>query len=134
MPREEHLPFSTVETLYDQLEQLAAADLEEEPLDEFACTLLGCIIAARLMHVYTDGGDGAIVGTMVPAIIHIFGCRNKWRIPEYYCFITDNRNFPHLHTLVLEEDIAEVALLTDGLQMLALNMDTGACTNSTPIC
>lgn len=121
MLREEHL-LLLAETLYDQLEQLAA-DVQE-PLDEFSCTLLGCILLPG--HTcFIQIGDGAIVRNDGTGYYTHIWLPHNGEYQNTTAFITDNRNFPHLHTLVLEEDIAEVALLTDGLQMLALNMDTG---------
>ncbi|MFT3827980.1 MAG: PP2C family serine/threonine-protein phosphatase [Chitinophagaceae bacterium] len=120
LPGEDHL-LQLAETLYDQLEALSVE--YNEPLNEFSCTLLGCILLPQ--HAcFMQIGDGAIVrndGT--GHYTHIWWPHNG----EYQnttAFLVDDPNFPHLHTMVVTEEIAEVALFTDGLQMLALNAES----------
>ena len=111
------------EQVYDTL--ALAATRQNEPLEEYSCTLLGCILAADYT-CFVQVGDGAIVkNDGSDYYTHIWWPHNG----EYQnttAFITDNNNFRYLKVLVLQEQVTEVALFTDGLQMLTLNYDAGS--------
>lgn len=106
--------FQSVRTALAQ--QAADMDL---PVREFACTLLGAIVAAD-RALFLQIGDGAIV----------IGAENDYR-PVFWPqsgeyanetrFATDSDAIAHLECAVLAEPVAEIALLTDGLQLLALH-------------
>ncbi|PZF71874.1 PP2C family serine/threonine-protein phosphatase [Taibaiella soli] len=109
------------ESTYDHLYQLSKEN--REPKNEFSCTLLGCILLpnqAGFMQI----GDGAIVrNDGSNHFTHIFWPHNG----EYQnttSFLIDNPLFPSLKTKIIDETIEEVALFTDGLQMLTLINET----------
>lgn len=89
------------------------------PIREFACTLLGAAVAAD-RALFLQIGDGAIV----------IGTENGYR-PVFWPqtgeyanetrFATDPDAVAHLECAVLAEPVAEIALLTDGLQLLTLH-------------
>jgi hypothetical protein len=109
------------EIVYDSLK--AAAEEKELPLNEFSCTLLGAIILPD-KACFLQIGDGAIVrNDGNDYFTHIWWPHNG----EYQnttTFVIDDPNFPNLKTKIVEEQITEVAIFSDGLQMLALNNET----------
>jgi len=117
---EEHL-LALVEQVYDALNTMAKE--LNEPINEFSCTLLGFIILPE-RACFLQIGDGAIVRADATGYFtHIWWPHNG----EYQnttTFLIDDPNFPNLRTKIIEESISEVAIFTDGLQMLALNNET----------
>ena len=109
------------ELLYDQLK--AIAEEREVPHNEFSCTLLGFVILpekACLLQI----GDGAIIRDDGNGnFTHLWWPHNG----EYQnttTFLIDDPNLPNLKTKVIDEPVSEVAIFSDGLQMLALNNET----------
>ncbi|HCK80421.1 MAG TPA: PP2C family serine/threonine-protein phosphatase [Candidatus Competibacter sp.] len=97
-------------------QQAADADL---PPREFACTLLGAAVAPD--HAFfLQIGDGAIVIGAGDHYRPLF-----WPQTGQYAnetrFVTDPDAAAHLECAVLAEPVAEIAMLTDGLQLLALH-------------
>ena len=112
--------FKILEGIYEALEKEAA--LEEMELNEFSCTLLGCYITdARA--VFFQIGDGAIVRAGAGGFYTPVWMPDNGEYQNTTSFVIDDRNFGKLKVCVLEEQVTEVALFTDGLQMLALNME-----------
>ncbi|MBK7542087.1 MAG: protein phosphatase 2C domain-containing protein [Candidatus Competibacteraceae bacterium] len=97
-------------------QQAADADL---PRREFACTLLGAAVAPDRAF-FLQIGDGAIVIGTGDRYRPLF-----WPQTGQYAnetrFVTDSDATAHLECTVLAESVAEIALLTDGLQLLALH-------------
>ncbi len=112
--------FGIAESIYEYFKQEAAA--REVEINEFSCTLLGCCVE-RERAVFFQVGDGAIVrndglGFYVPVWWPFNG--------EYQnttSFLVDDVTLKNLNIVILDEQVDEVALFTDGLQMLALNME-----------
>jgi hypothetical protein len=109
------------ENIYDTLKEFA--EELQEPINEFSCTLLGAVVLpgkACFMQI----GDGAIVRNDGEGFFtHIWWPHNG----EYQnttAFLIDDPNFPNLKIKIVEESIGEVAVFTDGLQMLALNNES----------
>ncbi len=106
------------ELIYDEL--AGAAETNNCPIDEYSCTLLGAIIYPG-KACYMQIGDGAIVRNPGDGYhTHVWWPHNG----EYQnttSFITDDPNFKNLKTKVIDEQVSEIAMFTDGLQMLALN-------------
>ncbi|MBE7171896.1 MAG: protein phosphatase 2C domain-containing protein [Williamsia sp.] len=117
----EALLFSFAETLYDQLQAKAAE--KEVDIQEFSCTLLGCVLMSR-QTVFFQIGDGALVRDDGSGhYVHIWLPQNG----EYQnstSFLIDDSNLLHFKTAILHEPVSEVALFTDGLQLLAFNMES----------
>lgn len=92
---------------------------EKRPVRELACTLLGAVLAAD-RALFLQIGDGVIV----------IGNGNEYR-PVFWpqageyanetWFVTDPNAANRLEFAALAEPVAEIALLTDGLQPLALH-------------
>jgi hypothetical protein len=115
--QENHL-IQLAELIYDELK--AEADAAGEPIDEYSCTLLGVIIFSG-KACYMQIGDGAIVrNTGDDYYSHVWWPHNG----EYQnttSFLVDDASLKNLKTKVVDEAVKEIAVFTDGLQMLALN-------------
>lgn len=102
------------------LEQRAAE--ANRPLRAFACTLLGAVVAAD-RALFLQIGDGAIVVGGPAGYRPVFWPQGGEYANETY-FVTDSNAVTRLECVVLNEPIAEIALLSDGLQRLALHYQT----------
>jgi len=89
------------------------------PLREFACTLMGAVIAPD-QALFLQIGDGAIVIGTGDGYQPVFWPQGG-QYPNETWFVTDPNATSHLECMTLTESIAEIALLTDGLQPLALH-------------
>jgi len=112
--------YTIAEDVYEAL-QHEAEDRSVE-LNEFSCTLLGMYIT-KTKACFFQIGDGAIVrndgsGFYVPVWWPFNG--------EYQnttSFLIDDPTLPNLNIQIIEGGVDEVALFTDGLQMLILNTE-----------
>jgi hypothetical protein len=90
-------------------------------LRDFACTLLG-FVAGRSSATCLQVGDGAIV--VADAEEHVYG-HVFWPDRGEYAntthFVTQEDAIEHLQFESVRREIVEVALLSDGLQAIALN-------------
>ncbi len=94
-----------------------------QPIREFACTLLGAVVAAD-RALFLQIGDGAIViGAPNQGYRPVFWPQTGEYANETY-FVTDIAAATHLECAILSEPVAELSLLTDGLQRLALHYQT----------
>jgi len=105
-------------------EALSAAAAESgEALNEYSATFLGAVILPN-KALFFQLGDGAIIrndGTdFYTAVWH--------RDMDHYLnttrFLIDDPSFPALKSMLLEEPVDELAILTDGLELLAISFDT----------
>jgi len=115
--------YTVAESLYDQL--MAVAERDEQNANEYSCTLLGCCIGAG-QSLFFQVGDGAIVrndgaGYYVPLWWPQQGEYNNTTH-----FLIDDSSLGQLSVLLIPEEVQELAIFTDGLQMLALNMQEQA--------
>jgi Protein phosphatase 2C len=117
--KEDHI-YAAVEDIYDAL-ILDAVEKGEE-IAEFSCTLCGCFITAN-RAVFFQVGDGAIVRNDDSNFYSTVFWPQNGEYQNTTSFVIDDRNLGNLNILILEERVNEVALFTDGLQMLALNME-----------
>jgi len=112
--------FTLVEDVYEGLALIAR--LQEVALNEYSCTLLGCYLSKQT-SVFFQIGDGAIVtGAGNGQYSTIWWPQNG----EYHnttTFIVDDPKLPNLRISITNEETKEIALFSDGLQMLALNME-----------
>lgn len=105
----------------DALERLAAET--GQPIRAFACTLLGAVVTAD-RALFLQIGDGAIViGAPDEGYRPVFWPQAGEYANETY-FITDDAAAAHFECTILTEPVVEIALLTDGLQRLALHYQT----------
>jgi hypothetical protein len=86
---------------------------------EFACTLLTAIVAPR-HAAFAQVGDGAIVVWRENAYQTVFWPQTGEYANTTY-FLTNPDYEDRLEFRILEEEVEELALFTDGLQMLALH-------------
>jgi len=97
----------------------AQALLEGKPVREYACTLVGCVIAENFA-LYFQIGDGGIVISEESGYTPVF-----WPDQGDYAnttyFITDEAFLSHLSQLRSDTPPPEIALFTDGLQNLVLS-------------
>lgn len=97
-----------------------AESLSRERRD-FACTLLG-VVVGRSCSACLQIGDGVMVvaDSEERAYGHVFW-PERGEYANMTHFITQDEALDHLQFASVKRDIVEVALLTDGLQSLALN-------------
>ena len=92
------------------------------PLREFACTLLTAVVGPNTA-AFSQIGDGVIVRNGPEGYQHVF-----WPDSGEYAnttwFLTDSNFERYWRYTRLTEPVQDVALLTDGLQMLALEYAT----------
>jgi len=95
------------------------ATVRDVRVRELACTLLVAIVSPRASH-FVQIGDGAIVVNRGDGFIPA-----TWPANGEYAnttfFITDDRALEHLRLQLNEPPVIDVAVFTDGLQMLALS-------------
>lgn len=117
----EALLLQLCEQLYDMLQQQA---LEKEvPLQEFSCTLLGCIVFKQ-QALFFQVGDGAIVRDDGNGGYTLVWWPHNGEYQNATAFITDDRASSQFKIQVLEERVQEVSIFTDGLQLLTLNTES----------
>lgn len=109
-----------IERVQATLDQQAAAT--GLPVREFACTLLGAVLAAD-GALFLQVGDGAIVIGTGDEYWPVFWPQAGEYANETY-FVTDANAFARLEFAATREPVTEIALLTDGLQGLALHYQT----------
>jgi len=94
-----------------------------EPLNEFSCTLLGCVVYAE-RAVFFQTGDGAIIrGDGSGGYVPVWWPQNGEYSNTTHFFI-DDAAFSHVKMQCINEAVTEVGIFTDGLQMLALNYES----------
>jgi len=106
------------EHVYDAF--VAKAEERNEPLNEFSCTLLGCVLYDD-KTVFFQTGDGAVIrddGT--GSYVTIWWPQNG-EYSNTTNFFIDDAAFSNIKILVINEPVREVGIFTDGLQLLALN-------------
>lgn len=117
---ETHL-LQLAENIYDNLAVLA--EQHDTDLGEFSCTLLGFVIFPD-RACFLQIGDGAIVRNDGNGHFSHLWWPHNGEYQNTTAFLIDNPNFQNLKTRIVEESITEVAVFTDGLQMLALNNES----------
>jgi hypothetical protein len=105
-----------VEAVRSRIEQ--AASSEERPVRDFSCTLIVALVDES-QAVFFQIGDGAVVyrGSEGPYRLAFWPQLGEYANLTW--FVTDDDATDHVQS-VMAEDVHEVALLTDGLQGLAL--------------
>ncbi len=123
--REEHeineeVIYEILECAYDAL--VTEAELQEVELNEYSCTVLGCYITAD-RALFFQIGDGAIVRSDQSGYYLPVWMPQNGEYQNSTSFLIDDKSFSNLRISIVDEKIDEVALFTDGLQLLALNME-----------
>jgi hypothetical protein len=117
---EKHL-IALAETVYEQLQMLSQQTGDE--LNEYSCTLLGCIILPQ-RACFIQIGDGAIVRNDGDGHFTTIWWPHNGEYQNTTAFLIDDPGFRHLKIKIIDERVDEIALFTDGLQMLALVNET----------
>ncbi len=91
-----------------------------EPLNEFSCTFLGCVLFDS-KSIFFQIGDGAIIRDDGNNNFVAVWWPHNGEYSNTTAFLIDDHNLCHLKIAVVEDSVQEVALFTDGLQLLALN-------------
>ncbi len=112
--------FAIAETIYAGL--TVQAEEQGVPANEYSCTMLGCLVAKN-RAAFFQIGDGAIVRNDGSGFYTAVWWPHNGEYQNSTAFVIDDAAFSHLNVLLLDEPVGEVALFTDGLQMLALNME-----------
>jgi hypothetical protein len=111
---------SWIGAVLTQLHRQAAA--METSVRNLACTMLMALVG-KDSSAYLQIGDGAIVAWRDGQYAPI-----TWPDGGEYAnttfFLTDDRVFDHLQVYTAQPPVHEIALLSDGLQRLALQFDT----------
>ncbi len=113
--------YELAEQVYDHLNKLAKE--HSVPANEFSCTLLGFILLpdrACFMQV----GDGAIVRNDGTGHYMPVWWPHNGEYQNTTAFVVDDAQLGNLNIMILHETVNEVAVFTDGLQMLALSNET----------
>jgi len=113
--------YALAEELYDLLEGEALK--QEVELNEFSCTLLGCYVTGG-RAIFFQIGDGAIVRNDGAGNYAYLWWPHNGEYQNTTSFVVDDRNLQNLRVAILEEQVDEVAIFTDGLQLLALNTES----------
>ncbi len=113
--------YAMAEDIFYGLEQEAEA--REASLDEFSCTMLGCIITGE-RAAFFQIGDGAIIRNDENGVYHTVWWPQNGEYHNTTSFLVEDSGFGNLRVSLIEEEVTEVALLTDGLQLLVLNTDS----------
>jgi hypothetical protein len=110
-----------LEQVYDDL--LQRAEERKEPLNEYSCTLLGAVIT-EYTAIFFQVGDGAIIrDTNANQYAPVWWPHNG-EYSNTTAFLVDDCHMGHLRVITLAETIKEIAIFTDGLQLLTLNNET----------
>jgi hypothetical protein len=118
---EEDSILSLAESLYDELKK--EAENHHTNLNEFSCTFLGCILYEK-SSIFFQIGDGIIIRNDNCGNYTSIWLPQNGEYSNITNFLIDDNNLGNLKILSLDETINEVALTTDGLQMLILNNET----------
>ncbi len=98
------------------------ATVTDSPVRELACTLVAAVLDSEA-SAYIQVGDGGIVALEGDVYAPV-----TWPVGGDYAnttyFLTDDRGLERLQLLLKRPPTAEVAVFTDGLQMLALQFDS----------
>ena len=114
--------FDTAEKLYDGLK--ARAQEKGTEINEFSCTLLGCVLLDE-QAAFFQIGDGAIARNDGSGYYTPVWLPHNGEYQNTTAFLIDDSNFPYFNTMILHEPVSEVAIFTDGLQMLTMNREAG---------
>lgn len=109
------------ESIFDNLKE--QAEVLGVAQNEFSCTMLGFVIFPN-KACFMQVGDGAIIRNDGSGYFTWVWWPQNGEYQNTTAFLIDDPNFGNLRTRVIEERINEVAVFSDGLQMLALNYES----------
>jgi hypothetical protein len=115
----------TLEEVRSRIAELAAES--EEPLAAYACTMLGAIVADH-SALFLQIGDGAIVYRMrdaVPGPWRLALAPQRGEFANETIFVTRRDAADRISIARVAGPVAEFALMTDGIEHLAVKTATG---------
>lgn len=113
--------YSIAETIYTELKYESTQ--AEQPIEEYAATMLACVLTAD-RSVFMQIGDGAIVRKTDGGTYQVIWWPHSGEYHNTTAFLVDDENMANLHVMIMDEATLEVSMFTDGLQMLALSTET----------
>ncbi|MCF8450238.1 MAG: protein phosphatase 2C domain-containing protein [Taibaiella sp.] len=113
--------YALAEDIFYGLEQEAISN--NVPLNDYSCTLLGCIITLN-KAAFFQIGDGAIIRNDDSGYYNTLWWPQNGEYQNSTTFLVDDSTFANLQIAIIDQSVTEVALFTDGLQLLTLNMDS----------
>ncbi len=119
----ESLIYALAEDIYDGLQQ--EADANGVALNEYSCTLLGCIATSE-QTAFFQVGDGAIVRDDGSGFYTTVWWPENGEYQNSTSFLIDDSSFSNLNVAIIYEQLNEIAIFTDGLQLLTLNTESRA--------
>jgi len=117
----EALIYAMAEDIYYGLQQ-QAGDHDTE-LNEYSCTLLGCIVTTG-KAAFFQVGDGAIVRNDGSDFYTPVWWPHNGEYQNTTSFLVDDSSFSNFNVIIIDEQVNEIAIFTDGLQMLTLSMES----------
>jgi hypothetical protein len=113
---------ATAQHVHNALE--AHANSQEKNVKDFACTLLIAVLTPSHLAAFQIG-DGAIVGMNDETITRLTRAAHGEYVSETV-FVTSQDYLGHSSCVVMpSESLTGLALLTDGLEPIAMNLQTG---------
>ncbi len=112
--------YNLLEEVYHELAFKAAE--ANVSINEYSCTVLGCYLTtsqAAFFHI----GDGAIIRNDGTDFYNAIWWPFNGEYQNITSFIVDSATLNNLNITIINEQINEVAIITDGLQLIALNME-----------
>jgi hypothetical protein len=113
--------FSVAEEMYELLR--LKSEENETSIEEYSCTWLGAVLFPQ-KAAFFQIGDGAIVRNNGVEGYAVIWPPDNGEYQNSTWFLIDDPGMPQLRCCVIDEAIDELAIFTDGIQMLALKMDT----------
>lgn len=107
-----------IESVRSHLLKLASDSNESKR--EWACTLLGAVLADG-KSLFLQIGDGAIVRQLEPNEFHTVFWPDNGEYANQTNFITDDTYGENIQCILLNETTTGIAMLTDGIQRIALD-------------
>lgn len=118
---DENSIIAILEKIYDDL--LQRSETQNENINEYSCTLLGAVIT-EYTALFFQIGDGAIIRDTNPDQYAPVWWPHNGEYSNTTAFLVDDSNMSHLRVITLRETIKEIAIFTDGLQLLTLNNES----------
>jgi hypothetical protein len=118
-------PLRTLEEVRSNISEIARGS--DEPLSAYACTLLGAIVADQVA-IFLQIGDGAIVYRMCdtePTAWRLALAPQRGEFANETVFVTRSDAALRISVARIAGPVAEFALMTDGIEHLAVKMSTG---------
>lgn len=110
--------YGIAENIYDAL--FAESERLDVPIQELSCTVLGCCVYPETA-VFFQVGDGALVRNDGSGFFTPVWWPDNKEYQNVTSFLVDDPSLRDFKVCVIREVVNEVALFTDGLQLLALN-------------